>query len=488
MKEDTMKNRFSLLALLVPALLLLAGCPDSLLAPSAAITFAGEAPAPAPAPADGGTLDGGAAPAPGGACTIVSAPIMGHVGEAVAITGVCSSDPQGLGIAYDWAVVDAPAGSTADIADASRVTPSFAPDMPGSYRLRLVVSNGTLTSEPMDVDIEVDDCGIRAPSVDSVAASPTEAPAVGQAVQLSASISDPDTAAGCEAHGPEYTYAWSYDALPAGSAATLNDAGAMMPSFVPDVPGVYTVRLTATDPTGRTASASLDITASDCGTNAPTATAAAAPTSVHPGEGVQLQGAGADADTEAACGLSQTLSYAWHFAELPAGSAASIVSPHAERPSFTPDVPGTYIAALIVMDDTGLRSDASTVSITVDDCGQAAPIAVASKMAPGGVALCDGTVTSVNLGGNAEVQFDGTASSDPDNGGTCGMSQTLHYRWEVMSTPLRGGDSRFRNPDASQPVLNIQRDGLYEIRLIVTDETGRESRPVTCRVETLNRG
>jgi len=598
MKEHAMNYRTHFLALLVPVLLLSVGCPSSLLAPSAAISAIGDAPTPPPADADagggdGGVGDGGVAPTPTGECAVITAPISGHVGTPIAVSGACSSDPQGLAISYGWAVMDSPPGSGATIADSTRVTPSFVPDVPGSYRLRLVVSNGTLTSDPMDVDLEVDDCGIRAPeatpsatpaapntgaivqldvattdadtdascaahaasytwswsfismpagsaaslsnpsartpsfsadmpgdylvrvvstdptgrasapaeltisasdcgnaipSIDGLTASPTDAPAVGQTVQLTSSISDADTDAACAAHAPVYSYAWSFDALPAGSGATLNDASAQDPSFTPDVPGIYTLRLRATDPTGRSSESTLDITANTCGTNAPTATVAAAPTSTHPGEGVQLQGAGSDADNEAACGLGQRLFYDWHFIELPAGSLSRIVSPTAERPSFVPDMPGDYVAALVVTDDTGLRSDAMRIRITADACGLAEPIAAAAKLGPGGVVACTGGTATVNLGATQELQFDATGSTDPDNGGSCGMNQTLFYDWQIMSTPLRGGRANFRNPNARQPTLNVQVDGTYEIRLIVSDETGRQSRPVTCRVDATNVG
>ena len=57
------------------------------------------------------------------------------------------------------------------------------------------------------------------------------------------------------------------------------------------------------------------------------------------------------------------LSYAWNLAG-PAGSTATLVTPTTARPSFTPDLPGTYVATVTVADGRGASASA-TVSITV---------------------------------------------------------------------------------------------------------------------------
>ena len=46
------------------------------------------------------------------------------------------------------------------------------------------------------------------------------------------------------------------------------------------------------------------------------------------------------------------LSYAWNLAG-PAGSTATLATPTTARPSFTPDLPGTYVATVTVADGRG---------------------------------------------------------------------------------------------------------------------------------------
>jgi hypothetical protein len=88
----------------------------------------------------------------------------------------------------------------------------------------------------------------------------------------------------------------------------------------------------------------------------PVASAGAAQ-SVSAGTAVTLDGsASSDPDGDA-------LSYTWNLAG-PAGSAASLVSPSSARPSFTPDLTGTYVATVTVADGRG-ASAAATVSVTV---------------------------------------------------------------------------------------------------------------------------
>lgn len=88
------------------------------------------------------------------------------------------------------------------------------------------------------------------------------------------------------------------------------------------------------------------------------------------GNSVQLDGsASGDPDQAAA-----TLYYSWRFLHLPGGSSLTCadVQPNdgygtagADRPSFTPDVQGTYILMLTVRDASGLRNvDQVTVELT----------------------------------------------------------------------------------------------------------------------------
>lgn len=80
--------------------------------------------------------------------------------------------------------------------------------------------------------------------------------------------------------------------------------------------------------------------------------------SVKTGATVTLDASGStDADGDA-------LSYAWTMASAPAGSAASLSSTTAQKPTFVADVAGSYVFSLVVSDGR-LSSAAASVTVSV---------------------------------------------------------------------------------------------------------------------------
>lgn len=79
-----------------------------------------------------------------------------RVAEPAALHGACSHDPNGLDLSYEWAVVDQPNGSLLEIPNETVISPSVVPDVPGHYRLSLIVSNGTLTSKRAYVTLDAE--------------------------------------------------------------------------------------------------------------------------------------------------------------------------------------------------------------------------------------------------------------------------------------------------------------------------------------------
>jgi len=77
-----------------------------------------------------------------------------RVAEAAALHGGCSQDPNGLDLSYQWDLVDQPNGSLLEIPNETVISPTVVPDLPGRYRLSLVVSNGTLTSRRSYVTLD----------------------------------------------------------------------------------------------------------------------------------------------------------------------------------------------------------------------------------------------------------------------------------------------------------------------------------------------
>ncbi|MYM24145.1 PKD domain containing protein [Duganella sp. FT135W] len=87
---------------------------------------------------------------------------------------------------------------------------------------------------------------------------------------------------------------------------------------------------------------------------APVANAGPAQT-VATGTSIKLAGSGTDADQD-------IVLYSWTLAK-PAGSTATLLNYHVATPTFFADLPGQYVATLIVNDGT-LDSAPSSVTIT----------------------------------------------------------------------------------------------------------------------------
>lgn len=138
------------------------------------------------------------------------------------------------------------------------------------------------------------------------------------------------------------SYTWSFIEAPSGSTASLDDATAVMPTFVPDLPGAYVLELVASDGSATGLPDRVTITSQ------PPIARISGPIFIDVGVSVVLDGT-----------ASSTLSgggliYSWQLTQAPAGSAAAMVMPSAAMPSFTPDVAGEYRVELVV--DDGLAS------------------------------------------------------------------------------------------------------------------------------------
>jgi len=136
-------------------------------------------------------------------------------------------------LSYAWTFVSTPPTSVATLVNANTIAPSFTPDVLGNYTVRLVVTDqGGLSSPPSDVLIGQNP-------------SPTANAGLDQLVFVSQIVTLTGTAN--DAGGDALTYQWSFTAKPSGSAAQIYSSTQLTASFVPDLPGVYTVRLTPSD-------------------------------------------------------------------------------------------------------------------------------------------------------------------------------------------------------------------------------------------------
>ncbi|MYM68689.1 PKD domain containing protein [Pseudoduganella sp. FT55W] len=81
------------------------------------------------------------------------------------------------------------------------------------------------------------------------------------------------------------------------------------------------------------------------------------PQTVAAGSAIKLAGSGTDADQD-------IVLFSWTLAK-PAGSSATLLNYHVATPTFFADLPGTYVATLVV-NDGKLDSAPSSVTITAN--------------------------------------------------------------------------------------------------------------------------
>jgi uncharacterized membrane protein len=165
-----------------------------------------------------------------------------EIGHQVTLNGSLSNDPDSgpSPLTYSWAVTQVPAGSTiasSSLTGATSATPSFVPDVAGSYLLTLNVSDGASTSSDT-VTIEAYK-GFSPP--DAVTAEQVDAVPKTIATFDGSGSLDPD-------NGPAtLTYAWSIVGAPPASAAAIASGKSSSLQFTPDVPGYYTFQLEVSD-------------------------------------------------------------------------------------------------------------------------------------------------------------------------------------------------------------------------------------------------
>lgn len=86
---------------------------------------------------------------------IAGTPFSLVLGSPASLNGSGSYDPNGDLLTYKWSLVEAPASSTAQLDNSSAVSPSFLPDLGGTYVVSLIVNDGQLDSDPSTLSITV---------------------------------------------------------------------------------------------------------------------------------------------------------------------------------------------------------------------------------------------------------------------------------------------------------------------------------------------
>ena len=100
--------------------------------------------------------------------------IIGSAGQPAPLDGTASSDLEGDPLLYTWSFVSVPEGSAltdADLVGSDTATPSFVPDVVGTYTVSLVVSDGILSSQtdtvfvfvspPLEIDLHPETISLK---------------------------------------------------------------------------------------------------------------------------------------------------------------------------------------------------------------------------------------------------------------------------------------------------------------------------------------
>jgi hypothetical protein len=297
------------------------------------------------------------------------------VGALVTLNGAASSDVNGDSLTFAWTLTTRPAGSTASLSGATSPSPTFTADLPGNYVASLVVSDGALNSVAATVTITAATANV-APVAN---AGQVQNVVVGAVVTLSGAGSS-------DVNGDSLTYAWSLTTKPAGSTASLAGSSSVSPTFTADLPGSYVASLIVSDGALDSAASTVTITATT-GNVAPVANAGPAQT-VLVGAVITLNGA-ASSDAN-----GESLTYAWSLTTRPVGSTASLAGSSSVSPTFTADLPGSYVASLIVSDgQVDSASSDVVISASRAQADTTAPTLSAFSFAPGSVDLASGPAT-----------------------------------------------------------------------------------------------
>ena len=359
-----------------------------------------------------------------------------RAGQTVFLDGSRSSDADGDTLAFRWQVVTRPPDSQTILADPQTVHPSLTVDTRGTYAVQLIVHDGHVDSlaDMMIITTE------NSPPVAHAGAPQTVV--VGTTVTLDGSFSS-------DVDGDLLTFTWVMLTQPPSSQAALSAPQAVKPTFVVDAPGIYTVQLLVHDGQLASAPATVEISTR----NSPPVARAGLDQAVFVGEVVQLDGStSSDVDGD-------SLTYHWALTTRPPDSQAVLADPLTIHPTLTIDVPGMYVAQLLVHDG---HTESLPDTVTIRTLNTS-PMAQAGADQTGVV--------------GQTIQLDGSQSRDRDG-------DPLTYRWSVTSLPAES-TAVLSDTLLVTPTLQLDRPGLYVVQLIVNDGQV-DSAPDTVVISTEN--
>ncbi len=169
----------------------------------------------------------------------------------VTLNGAASSDANGDdALTYAWTLTSKPTSSTATLASATSVAPTFTADLAGSYVATLVVNDGQVNSTGSTITVTA-----------SVAnAAPVANASIAQKVVTGALVTLSGSASS-DANSDPLTYRWTLTSKPTSSTATLASATSVAPTFTADRAGSYVATLVVNDGKVNSAGSTITVTA-----------------------------------------------------------------------------------------------------------------------------------------------------------------------------------------------------------------------------------
>jgi len=241
-------------------------------------------------------------------------PMTGPAPLAVAFDADDSVDPDGAIITYTWEFGDGQSGAGKSGGHIYQNA--------GSYTVKLTVvdDDGGMDDATKTINVTAPE---NAPPVASIAATPTSGPA-----PLSVAF---DGTASADSDGTITTWAWDFGGGSTGTSPTA--------TRIYLTPGTYVVLLTVTDDDGATDTATVTISVTAPGNQAPVASFTADPEA-----GVVPLTVSFDA-TSSHDPDGAITAYQWYFGDGDTGTGATV--------SHTFDTVGAYTVILTVLDDDG---------------------------------------------------------------------------------------------------------------------------------------
>lgn len=151
------------------------------------------------------------------------------------LDGSASRDAEGSVLAYQWRVEERPSGSNATLSAPTSSRPTITPDIAGSYRISLTTSDGSASSSAAIATFTARNNSAPVALIDGPTRLVTRTPAAYSARRST------------DADGDPITFYWSISERPSVGMPTITQRDTAEPTFTPDEPGTYKLRVDASD-------------------------------------------------------------------------------------------------------------------------------------------------------------------------------------------------------------------------------------------------